>query len=173
VGIGTIPSGDYNSVLETDGNVILNGKLLMSPTMAGQGGIYCEYIYAEGEEIPGFIYANDLSGDVITGGTITAEERLEVNGELFAQAITVTLEDFPDYVFSSTYKLKSLPEIEEYIVKNGKLPNIPSEDEVKERGLNLGEMQSKLLEKIEEMTLHMIQMQKRIDELEAKHSEMK
>ena len=56
VGIGTIPSGDYNSVLETDGNVILNGKLLMSPTMAGQGGIYCEYIYAEGEEIPGFIY---------------------------------------------------------------------------------------------------------------------
>lgn len=81
-------------------------------------------------------------------------------------AIVVNNIPWPDYVFKSDYKLLPLKEVENFITKNGHLPNVPSEEEVIENGVSLGDMQAKLLEKIEEMTLHMIQMQKRIDELE-------
>ena len=103
----------------------------------------------------------------LTAGKLQVNGDAKIYGELFARQVTVTLDAFPDYVFSPSYQLKSLSEIEKYIKKHGTLPNMPSEAEVKEHGVNLGEMNAKLLEKIEEMTLHMIQMQKRIEELEA------
>lgn len=98
---------------------------------------------------------------------------VEIDGPLYAREVNVTLEDFPDYVFTNGHKLKSLDDLEKYIKENGHLPNIPTQREVKENGLNIGKMQAKLIEKIEEMTLYMIKIQKRIDELEAKQNERK
>ena len=68
-------------------------------------------------------------------------------------------------MFEEEYKLLPLVEVEQYIKQNSRLPNIPSAKEVEENGVNLGEMQSKLLLKIEELTLYILDLQKQIDEL--------
>lgn len=74
-----------------------------------------------------------------------------------------------DYVFEEDYNLLSLEEVENYIKENGHLPNIPSAEKVVEDGgFELKEMNVKLLEKIEELTLYIIDQNKRIEALEAK-----
>ncbi len=103
--------------------------------------------------------ASDSVGLQFSGDT-------KIDGELWARKITVTLDPFPDYVFSKFYKLKSLKETEEYIKTNGHLPNIPTEQDVKENGVDLGEMQVKIIEKIEEITLYIIELEKRNNALE-------
>jgi hypothetical protein len=69
-----------------------------------------------------------------------------------------------DYVFKKDYKLRSLDEVEKHIEEKGHLPNIPSAKEVEKDGINLGEMDAKLLEKIEELTLYVIQQNKQMKE---------
>lgn len=76
-----------------------------------------------------------------------------------------TSSDWSDKVFEKNYNLKSLKEIESFISKHHHLPNIPSATEVVKSGIDLGEMNAKLLEKIEELTLHLIAMQKEINSL--------
>lgn len=76
-----------------------------------------------------------------------------------------------DYVFEKDYDLKSLEEVEAFINENGHLPNVLSAEEVKNEGLNLGEMDAKLLEKIEELTLYVIELKKEINELKARTNE--
>ncbi|WP_165503546.1 hypothetical protein [Pedobacter hiemivivus] len=86
--------------------------------------------------------------------------KLAVNGKIRAQEIKVEASPWPDYVFKSTYTLPSLREIENHIKENGHLPGIPSAAEVKANGIDLGEMNAKLLQKIEELTLYLIEMKK-------------
>jgi hypothetical protein len=93
---------------------------------------------------------------------------LYANGEMFARKATVTLSNYPDYVFRKDYKLATLSEIEHTIGKEGRLPGMPSAKEVAEKGLDLGEQNRLLVEKIEELTLHLIRMQKEIDALKTK-----
>ena len=73
-----------------------------------------------------------------------------------------------DHVFAQDYKLRTLSELEAFIKVNKHLPEIPSEKEVRENGINLGDMQAKLLLKVEELTLYIIALEKRLAELEAK-----
>ena len=91
------------------------------------------------------------------------------DGHVFARDIKVTLEtpfSHPDYVFEKEYKLKTLQEVELFIKQNGHLPNIPSAKEVeKSNGISLGEMSEKQLLKIEELTLYIIEMNKKMSEL--------
>ncbi|OFY91946.1 MAG: hypothetical protein A2236_02120 [Bacteroidetes bacterium RIFOXYA2_FULL_33_7] len=75
---------------------------------------------------------------------------------------------WPDYVFEENYKLKSLSELESFIKENKHLPNIPNKDEIAEDGIKLGEMNTKLLQKVEELTLYIIELEKRINTLEEK-----
>ena len=95
--------------------------------------------------------------------------KLAVNGQIACKAILVKNPDnqgsFPDYVFEPDYKLKSLSEVEKYIQENKHLPEVPSQKEVEENGLNIYEMNTILLKKVEELTLHMIQMQKEMEAL--------
>ena len=99
-------------------------------------------------------------------GTSTPSEELEVNGTIRSKEVKVEASPWPDYVFDEAYDLKSLAETEQYIKENKHLPNLPSAEEVSENGIELGEMNAKLLEKIEELTLHLIQQEERISELE-------
>lgn len=93
--------------------------------------------------------------------------RLAVDGKLVAKSLYVTAPGtWADFVFDSTYTLTKLDELETYISVNGHLPNIPSAKEVEEKGFDVGEMNSKLLEKIEELTLHMIALNKKIELLQ-------
>ncbi|PXW14310.1 hypothetical protein C8D70_10712 [Chryseobacterium sp. CBTAP 102] len=78
-----------------------------------------------------------------------------------------------DYVFNKDYKLNSLETVEKHIEEKGHLPNIPSAKEVEENGINLGEMDAKLLEKIEELTLYVIQLNKEVKELRAENADLK
>lgn len=69
-------------------------------------------------------------------------------------------------MYSKDYKLRSLEGVEKHISEKGHLPNIPSAKEIAEEGINLGEMDAKLLEKIEELTLYSIEQNKKIQKLE-------
>jgi len=85
----------------------------------------------------------------------------------------VTLDGFPDSVFNERYNLKSLQEVEEYVTTNKHLPEIPSEKDVRQQGLELGKMNALLLKKVEELTLYMISMKKEIEQLKAEHPSKK
>ncbi len=93
--------------------------------------------------------------------------QLNNDGLLYAREIKVNLEtSWPDYVFEPTYKLRPLSEVKQFILENKHLPNVPSAEEIKENGLNLGEGNKILLEKVEEMTLYMIQMEENLKKQE-------
>ncbi|MCV9930891.1 hypothetical protein OIU80_01220 [Flavobacterium sp. LS1R47] len=92
--------------------------------------------------------------------------RLSVKGKIRAEEIKV-YSTWADYVFSKDYKLPNLKEVEKFINKNGHLPNMPSAKEVTEKGLELGEMVKIQQEKIEELTLYLIQQNKDMEELKA------
>lgn len=100
-------------------------------------------------------------------GTTDPKAKLSVNGIIISSEIVVLadISQYPDFVFSDDYKLRSLKEVEEYIENNSHLPDIPEADDVKE-GIALGEMNNKLLQKIEELTLYTIEQEKKIEKLE-------
>lgn len=90
---------------------------------------------------------------------------LEVNGSIKGTTLHTSTQSWSDFVFEKNYKLLTLEEVEQHINKNGHLPEIPSEADVTENGINLGEMDAKLLQKIEELTLYVIEQNKQIQEL--------
>ena len=97
--------------------------------------------------------------------------KLSVAGAIQAQEVVVNT-GWADYVFDPAYRLRPLREVADYIQANHHLPEIPSQAEVNEKGVSLGEMQSKLLAKVEELTLHMIQAEERNDRLEQRNREL-
>lgn len=98
-------------------------------------------------------------------GTSTPDSKLAVNGTIHSKEVKVDMNGWPDFVFKETYTLPTLAEVENHIKNKGHLENIPSEKEVLKNGINLGEMNAKLLQKIEELTLYMIEQNKSIDSL--------
>ncbi len=105
-------------------------------------------------------------GGFVGIGTTKPTHLLSVNGTIRAKEVLVDLcENLADYVFSPDYSLMPLPKVEAFVKQNKHLPEIPSAAEVKEKGLSMGEMQNKLLQKIEELTLYVIEQQKQIEEL--------
>ncbi|MFE7088392.1 hypothetical protein ACFU8T_13370 [Sphingobacterium spiritivorum] len=94
-------------------------------------------------------------------GTTTPTERLSVNGNIRAREIKVETNNWPDYVFEEDYKLTPLAEVETFIKANKHLPEVPSAREIEEDGLSLGEMNKLMMKKIEELTLHLIEKEKR------------
>lgn len=105
------------------------------------------------------------NGNVGIGTTTLATGyKLSVAGKIISEEVKVQLQiAWPDYVFSKKYKLASLSDTESYIKEEGHLPNIPSAAEVSENGIELGEMNARLLEKIEELTLHLIEQNKQLE----------
>ncbi len=105
-------------------------------------------------------------------GTTNPLYTLAVNGDIGAQDIIVTNTGWSDFVFRPGYRLRPLSEVSQYIQANGHLPDIPTEGEVKQKGVSLGDMQAKLLAKVEELTLHMIQADERNNRLERQNREL-
>ncbi len=96
-------------------------------------------------------------------GTTTPTQKLDVAGTIRAHEIKVEVSAGADFVFSPDYNLKPLSEIESFIQTNNHLPEIPSEKVMQEEGLNMNEFQIKLLQKIEELTLYVIEQNKTIE----------
>jgi len=106
----------------------------------------------------------DNSGNAGIGTMETKGYKLAVNGKVRAHEIKVETANWPDYVFAKDYQLPSLKETEKHILEKGHLEGIPSAEEVKSNGINVGEMNAKLLQKIEELTLIMIQLNKKVEQ---------
>ncbi len=109
------------------------------------------------------------NGMVAIGDYYADGYRLSVDGKIMCEEVRVSLQDdWPDYVFHKNYDLLSVGRLEKYIDANGHLPNIPSSEAIENSGLEVGEMQRLMMEKIEELTLYIIEQQKHIEELEGK-----
>ncbi len=108
-----------------------------------------------------------IGGNVMVGfGSPATGYQLSVNGKVICTEAKVQLNSaWPDYVFSETHQRPSLYQVEKFIQKNKHLPNIPSAAEVEKDGLLLGDMQKRLMEKVEELTLYMIELKKENDQL--------
>ncbi len=99
--------------------------------------------------------------------------RVSVEGKIIATEFTaLNVGSWPDYVFEDDYKLNPLAEVKKFITENKHLPNIPSAKEIEKNGIQLGDMSNRLMEKVEELTLYVIelnekniQLQKQVDEL--------
>lgn len=114
-------------------------------------------------------------------GVANPTEKLEVtgnaliDGEVYSKKVRVSTNPggWPDYVFESDYKLPDFSELEAYIRANKHLPEVPSAKEVEAKGQDVGHVQTILLKKIEEMTLQMIEMNKRLEKLEKENKALK
>jgi hypothetical protein len=116
-----------------------------------------------------------LRGGKVGIGKSVPSAKLDVNGDAnISGALTVSSINthvwsvVPDYVFEREYKLRSLPQVEHFVRTNKHLPEIPSAKEIQEKGLDLAEMNLKLLKKVEELTLYTIELEKRVGQLETR-----
>jgi hypothetical protein len=93
-------------------------------------------------------------------GTTSPQHKLSVNGTIGAKEIVVTNAGWADYVLKPGYPIRPLSEVEAHIKLHRHLPDLPSEEQVQKKGVNLAHMQVRLLAKIEELTLHVIELDK-------------
>lgn len=184
IGIGTsTPSAKFH-VLDNSGYAF--GFVLSNTHSAGHG------LLIQGGGTTGNRYILQLkdatgndrmtihdTGEVGIGTISTGSHQLAVEGSIGAREIKVEASGWSDFVFENDYELRTLEEVEQHINENGHLPEIPSEAEVTENGINLGEMNAKLLQKIEELTLYLIEQNKelktanqRIGQMEQKISQL-
>ena len=112
----------------------------------------------------------NYNGNVAIGtNSVPSGYQLAVEGKIRTREVRVDQDTWPDYVFKEEYHLPSLEDIQKHIKEKGHLPNIPSAKEVEENGIELGEMNKLLLEKIEELTLYILKQEERIKILEQKN----
>ncbi|MCK7560238.1 hypothetical protein MKQ70_37150 [Chitinophaga sedimenti] len=116
---------------------------------------------------------NFINGSLGIGTFKTNGHKLAVEGTIGARKIKVDQQTWADYVFADDYKLPSIPEIERFIREHKHLPEIPSAEEVAENGLDVGEMNKKLLQKVEELTLYLIEQNKRMDAMEGELKDLR
>ncbi|TKG91602.1 hypothetical protein EYV94_21495 [Puteibacter caeruleilacunae] len=114
---------------------------------------------------------NYMEGKLGIGTKNTGENRLAVNGSIRAKEIVVDGTDWADFVFAKDYQLMPLEEVAKYIEEQGHLPLIPDTKTVKEKGISVGEINTKLLQKIEELTLYIIDQDKKMKDFERKLKE--
>ncbi len=106
-------------------------------------------------------------GNVGIGTTSTSGFRLSVEGKLRAREVFIDLDQWADHVFDPGHHLLSLNELESFIDCFGHLPSIPTEAEVLTQDVSIGVIQTLMLEKIEEITLYLIDLNKRLESLES------
>lgn len=176
--VTTVPvvrDGVSNPVNYKPGATTFTSKTTVDTYVNGNGLInpYTAYFLGGG--------VNYFGGSVGIGTTTPGSYKLAVKGSIGAMRVKVSQAEWADFVFEPGYKLPSLQELERYIKTNKHLPDVPSAKEVTSEGLDLGEMNKILLQKIEELTLHLIQQERtnteqaaritRLEEIAKKSSE--
>ena len=188
IGIGTTSPNGKLQLQGNDGEQVQGQIHIVGNGGPGNGDAYVSFY--EGDEVNSkwsvgvkdggnaFAISNGLTMDMapklvikdVTGnvgvGTTSPDSKLTVKGNIHAEEVKVDLNvPAPDYVFKKEYKLKSLEEVQKHIEENGHLPNIPSAQEIQANGIKLGEMDMKLLEKIEELTLYILEQNNKINKI--------
>ena len=149
------------------GNVILRGSsgIQVLEHTTPTGDFYIRSVAYQVPDDVGNLILNDIGGFVGIG-TSKPKEALSVNGKIRAHEIKVETSNWPDYVFEDGYQLPNLKETALFIEKNKHLPGVPKAMEIEENGLALGEMNKIMMQKIEELTLHLIEKEKKIERQE-------
>ncbi len=173
--VGTVaPEGNtgtaafFGMPADTVGNGVLVARTGVANPMelwlaANQGGLHASVQSGRGGV--GFMaLALNPNGGNVGIGTTDPQQLLDVHGTMAAQEIIVSTSG-ADYVFDPNYCLAPLSEVAGYIQEHHHLPDIPSAEEMQRKGASVGEMQAKLLAKIEELTLHMIEVEKENSDL--------
>lgn len=132
---------------------------------ANAGGSWADLYFQTDGTTQMFI---ESAGNVGIGTTtLAAGYKLSVDGKVACEEVLVNYSDsWPDFVFEENYNLRELNELESIIKSDKHLPDIPSASEVKENGFQLGDMQKRLLQKVEELTLYTIEQDKQIKALQ-------
>jgi hypothetical protein len=172
IGLSRSTTGIYNTGV--GGQVTLNTTAAWNRAISGLAPVAPNHF-------AGYFDGNvDIKSGVVTigNGTLCTPTgyKLFVEQGILTEKVKVAVNcstAWADYVFANDYKLKPLLEVEAYVKENKHLPNIPSASELVNDGLNLGEMQAKQMEKIEELTLYMIEMKKEIDTLKKENQSLK
>lgn len=158
--------GDFGgAIFPTDTSLVIwsnsgtNDKLVFQPSWGNVGvGTYSPKAKLH------------LNGAMLIGSTsarIATGYQLSVDGKIIAEEVKVQLSSsWPDYVFADNYKLMPLDELEKSIRQNRHLPNIPAAVVVEKEGISLGDMNKRLIEKVEELTLYIIELNKKNQQLE-------
>lgn len=117
--------------------------------------------------LAGSLFVSGTNGNVGIG-TVTPKAKLAVYGDIFATKVKVTQTGWPDYVFGKDYHLPEISALEQYIATHQHLPEMSSATEIAKDGLDLGDMNKRLLQKVEELSLYIIQLDKKNKELESR-----
>lgn len=159
VGVGT-KEISHNLTIKGSGK-FMGGESSFTEINSTSSGSYIQQYGNDGSSLSWVIrsYSNsNLQAEFNMGGVL-------VKGKVQAEEVNISLDGWADYVFKDGYNLMDLDELKSFIDENGHLPGIPKEAEVKKEGINLGEINAKLLEKIEELTLYIIDQEEQIQEL--------
>lgn len=195
--VGAVTNGPLKALADgEDGN---NGLYSYSPTAISPTSSYNSSCYfvdvvfspgdaggvfdGEANYIPKFtsplslgnssLFDNGTSVGIGTTSIGDVNYRLFVESGIKTRKVTVDQASWPDYVFNQNYNLLSLSGLREFIRRNHHLPDVPSEREVQEKGLNLGDNQALLLKKIEELTLYILQLDEKIEALKAENEKLR
>ena len=158
-----LASGGFVTIgTPTAANIVMDNNEIMARDNGAATTLHLNY---EGGNI-NMCYSG---GAVMIGASVPATGYLlSVDGKVMCEELKVQMsESWPDYVFADDYQLPSLYELEASIKQNNHLPGIPSAEQVAAEGIEVGEMQRQMMEKIEELTLYVIELQKQIDTLKA------
>ena len=164
---GLTPDTTYDfTVLAQDaaGNTSATGNTESVTTLAGAGVVDYTSENANLDSVDWTVRDLFANQNVGIGTTNTQGYRLAVAGNVIAEGVKVELQgNWPDFVFEEKFQLMDLEKVREYIKENGHLPNIPSAEKIKENGIDLGDMDARLLQKIEELTLYILAQQNQIE----------
>lgn len=150
----------WEASLRKDGyfSADITGPTLEFYAVRQGSGYYAPLLFKSNGDIILAGAQNATNGNVGIGTTDTKGYKLAVNGDaIFTRVKVKAYTAWPDFVFAPDYNLPSLSAVDAYIKQHKHLPDMPSEKEVKEQGLDLGEMNKKLLQKVEELTLYILQ----------------
>ncbi len=154
-----------------DNNIYLEG--FNSTWTDSASALYVTGAYGGNLPSLGFFASSSYFAGSVGIGTTNPQSKLAVNGTITTQEVVVTATGWSDYVFDKDHHLAPLTEVASFIKENHHLPGIPSAAEVAEKGVSVGEMQAKLLAKVEELTLHMIEAEKHNRHLEQENAQLK
>jgi hypothetical protein len=169
----TVPGTDFMGTTDAQRLVFKTNNVEQATILAnGNVGIGTS-TPTEKLDVAGNIYSN---GKILIGtiGLPTGSHSLAVNGSaIFTKAVVRLTGVWPDYVFKPSYNLPSLNEVEIFLQKNNHLPDVPSAAEVEKNGIDLGDNQAILLKKVEELTLYMIELNKKVEALGKENEKLK
>jgi len=176
VGIGTNdPDVKLHVYSGTDAGNASGGFLQLGISNNLNIGFDNNEIQARNNGVVSRLVLQNSGGAIQVGSAVTPTGyAISINGRAICEELKIQASsNWPDYVFEKNYSLKSLDELRSYINQNKHLPNIPSAETIEKNGIEVGDMQKRIMEKIEELTLYILQLQEQNNQLEKEMAAVK